>query len=142
MGTKGLFPENEVIKLMRNIVDALAFLESRGIRYGDVHDVNIYYDKLSKVFKLLNPHNIQATGYDLTHRGQRFSFLSPELLLALSEEKNAVDLNVLQKSDLFALGILLIEVCTLKSSSELYDPETYNILDGGILFIMQLYRID
>jgi hypothetical protein len=77
IGIKGLFPQNEVMKLMRNIVDALAFLESRRIHYGDVHDVNIYYDKMSKMFKLLNPYNIQTTGYDLTYLGQRFSFLSP-----------------------------------------------------------------
>lgn len=48
---------------MRNIVDALAFLESRSIRFGDVHDENIYYDRNSKMFKVLNPHNLHQTGY-------------------------------------------------------------------------------
>jgi hypothetical protein len=38
---------------------------------------------------------------------------------------------MIQKSDVFALGILMIEVCTLKNSSELYDPENYDILHGG-----------
>lgn len=33
---------------------------------------------------------------------------------------------------MFALGVLLLEVCSLRSSSELYDPETYNILDAGM----------
>jgi len=107
---------------MRNLVDALAFLESRSIRFGDVHDENIYYDRNFKLFRFLNPHNIQLTGYELTHRGMRFSFLSPELLLALSEERSSVGYEVLKKADIFALGVLLLEVCTLKSSSELYDP--------------------
>lgn len=70
---------------MKALVDALAFLEARQIRFGDVHEDNIYYDRHSKLFKFLNPHNIQITGYDLTRTGQRFSFLSPELLLALSQ---------------------------------------------------------
>lgn len=116
---------------MKSLIDGLAYLESKQIRFGDVHSENIYYDKFSKSFKLVNPHTIQQTGYELALSGKRFSFLSPECLLALSEGKTSCDLKVVQKSDVFALGILMIEVCTLKNSSELYDPENYDILHGG-----------
>lgn len=60
------------------------------------------------MFKLVNPHNIQQTGYELTQSGKRFSYLSPEYLLDLSEDKTSFELRTIQKSDVFALGILLI----------------------------------
>ena len=81
LNTKGHFPETEVFKLIKGVITALAFLELRGIRYGDLTVETIYYDKALKGFKLIHPHLIQETAYQLVKGGKRFSMLSPEQLL-------------------------------------------------------------
>ena len=35
----------------------------------------------------------------------------------------------MEKGDVFAIGMIMLEFCSLEPSSECYDPETYNILD-------------
>lgn len=35
----------------------------------------------------------------------------------------------MDKSDVFAIGMILLQFCTLLPSSECYDPENYNIID-------------
>ena len=35
----------------------------------------------------------------------------------------------MNKSDIFAIGMIILEVCTLQPSSECYDEESYNIVD-------------
>lgn len=39
---------------------------------------------------------------------------------------------MINKSDVFAIGMILLEFCTLTPSSECYDPETYSIVDSII----------
>lgn len=87
INTKGHFPEPEIVKLIKGVIEALAFLESRSIRYGDLTVDTIYYDKVFKGFKLLHPHLIPETSYQITKAGKRFSLLSPEYLLLLSENQ-------------------------------------------------------
>jgi hypothetical protein len=43
----------------------------------------------------------------------------------------------MNKSDVFAIGMILLEICSLQPSSECFDEESYNIVDSGnILFIL------
>ena len=37
------------------------------------------------------------------------------------------------KSNLFTFGVILLEVCSLKSSSEIYDEDTYNLVHPKIV---------
>lgn len=41
----------------------------------------------------------------------------------------------MNKSDVFAIGMILLETCSLQPSSECYDEESYNIIDSGIYYI-------
>ena len=38
------------------------------------------------------------------------------------------DHTLLFKPDVYSLGMVMLEVCSLKSSSQCYDPETYDIV--------------
>lgn len=51
--------------------------------------------------------------------GERFSFLAPELIAELIDETNEEDIDeeVMYKADLFAVGMILLEFCTLEQSS-------------------------
>lgn len=35
------------------------------------------------------------------------------------------------KADVFSVGMILLEICSLQPSSECYDEESYNIVDSG-----------
>jgi hypothetical protein len=58
---------------------------------------------------------------------------SPELIIALRcGEEDVVEEDILEKSNVFTLGMVLLEVCTLLPSEECYDSENYDILDSMI----------
>lgn len=38
----------------------------------------------------------------------------------------------MDKSDVFAIGMILLEFCSLLPSSDCYDPESYSIIDSVI----------
>lgn len=41
------------------------------------------------------------------------------------------------KSDIFAIGMVVLEFCTLQPSAECYDEENYELVDQGICLIIQ-----
>jgi hypothetical protein len=48
---------------------------------------------------------------------------------------------IMSKSDVFAIGMILLEVCSLQPSSECYDEESYNIVDSGKNYLIKSYQI-
>ena len=108
---------------------AIAYLENKGWEHHDIYPTNIYY--VDGIFKLAHPRFVQ-TSYQLTIDRKRFSFLSPELIIALRDEEEEIDLQHLYKSDVFSLGMTLLEFCSLKPSCEVYDQDNYDIIDSLI----------
>ena len=47
-------------------------------------------------------------------------------------EEDIVDDDILEKSNVFTLGMVLLEVATLLPSTDCYDSENYDILDSVI----------
>ena len=47
--------------------------------------------------------------------------MSPELILAMREHKTEIDTKVIYKSDIFALGMCVLETASLKKSKDCYD---------------------
>jgi hypothetical protein len=47
---------------------------------------------------------------------------------------------MMSKSDVFAIGMILLEVCSLQPSSECYDEESYNIVDAGKKYLIRSYQ--
>lgn len=62
---------------------------------------------------------------------KKFSYLSPELVLAMryGETETEIENEIMTKANVFTLGMVLLEVCTLRSSAECYDGDSYDILD-------------
>lgn len=46
----------------------------------------------------------------------------------------------MNKADLFAIGMILLEVCSLQQSSECYDEETYSIVDPSKNLIISVIK--
>lgn len=69
------------------------------------------------VFKLL-PHDlVEESSYEIVITGKKFRNLPPELILALRMEEEDLEEDLLYRANIFMLGMILLEVCTLKSSS-------------------------
>ena len=55
------------------------------------------------------------------------------MIIALRcNEQSITDRDILWKSIVFEVGMLMLQVCTLQPSSTCYDPATYDILDSVI----------
>lgn len=76
---------------------------------------------------------IRERGYDLARSKKRFSLLAPELILAMRYGETQIDQDIMEKANVFTLGMVLLEVCTLKPSAECYDPSNYDILDEELM---------
>jgi hypothetical protein len=78
LGTKQLFPIEEIEKLLVSTVGALAELEENGlVGHGDISLESIYYSKKERGFKVSHPVFSPESGYSLARNGKRFSALAP-----------------------------------------------------------------
>ncbi len=82
------FPHSQIITLIECLVYSLAYVDKNKIKHHDFYPTNIFYQ--NGIFKIANPLIVENSGYELTHKsknisilGKRFSFLSPELIVAV-----------------------------------------------------------
>jgi serine/threonine protein kinase len=127
---KQSFSEAEVLNLMEGVIYGLAYLESRGLHFGDVHPSNIFYDQLRNVYKLGSPFFTES-GLKQVKEGKRMSFLSPEQITSIYDEGYRLTPELLFKSDVFVLGMHLLEICTLESAEPCFNKEM-RILDSEV----------
>ena len=78
LGTKQLFPEEEIEKVMVSVLGGLKDLDEAGFEgHGDVCLSTVYYSPKDKTFRLAHPIFNESSGYLLAKNGKRFSTLSP-----------------------------------------------------------------
>lgn len=73
-------------------------------------------------------------------KGKKFRYLAPEMIIALRMEEEDLEDEILSRSNVFMLGMILLEVCTLKPSSECYDDDNFDIFDKVIQERLDLVR--
>jgi hypothetical protein len=104
--------------------------------YRDISPEYIYYDCGS--FKLLPNELIEHSTYQKLKMEEE-AYPSPELLIGLRlGEEDVEDEDILEKCNVFTLGMVMLEVTTLLPSGECYDLENYQILDGVLRERVQL----
>jgi serine/threonine protein kinase len=130
LNTNKLFLAEDIDRLIEGVTFALAHLQQNGVTYKDIDAENIFYDNGN--FKLLPNELICLSSYQKLREGAAV-LPSPELIIALrcGEEEVSED-DILEKSNVFTFGMVLLEVCTLLPSEECYDSENYDILDAVI----------
>lgn len=111
---------DDIEKLIQTVTFTLAFLQEKNITYHDVASEHIFYD--SGNFKLMPNELIENNTYQRLKLGDEV-LPSPELIIALRcGEDDVTDDDIIEKSNVFILGMTLLEVCTLHPSFECYDP--------------------
>lgn len=59
--------------------------------------------------------------------------MAPELISELLEDtqESEIPIEVMWKADIFAVGMIALEFCSLQPSAECYDEENYSLVDRG-----------
>jgi hypothetical protein len=88
--TRQFFPPTEILKIIANVVGGLRDLAERGYPgHGDLSLDTIYYDKRGKSFRVTHPLFSGESGYKQMKTAKRFSSLSPEQLLSLTDSNDS-----------------------------------------------------
>ena len=121
------FSTEEMTHLFYNILDAGKKLQEKGKTHGDISPFSIFHTNEGK-FKLapypeehMTPLKIQQ---QKSIKGEPM-YVSSQMLFAAKKRKTKADLDP-YKSDIFSLGLVLLEAGLLKNVSNIYAGSTIN----------------
>ena len=127
--SKKPFPFKQLYKFYKSLINSLAFLQTMGICHRDLKPANLLLDEECENIYLIDFSEskeiiIQAleetTKQDLTLVGSP-KYFSPELNYFFKQKKENVKLNPF-KSDVFSLGLIMLEIGTGDSPKKEKDP--------------------
>jgi serine/threonine protein kinase len=130
--SKGLgVPEGEVVRIFRAVAEALLFLQKNGSCHGDVKSSNIVFDHRGTP-KLMDSYFINGgkTAYEIVlENPSSMSLLAPEQMARIKHRQNE-DLSTIHASEVFMLGLTMLEAMTFENAMECYNLENLEIVDG------------
>lgn len=145
------FTNEELIKFIKDIVSVLAYLQKKGICIGHLRSFYIFIDhnQRYKVFEndllgfpsnlsqcLMNtPHDNESNYSSILTTGV---YLSPELMNLLKSPNSFQKVNAF-KSDVFTLGMILLEMLSLKTMDSVFDYEKYEIRERNLKELIENY---
>lgn len=121
--TNKYFSEYEIQQFVEAVLYTLSFLETKGITYSDLSTENIHYDEENGTYKLLPMELIKQGIYEQALKSKHFGLLSPELILGLRYKEKEIEEEIMNKSNVFTFGMILLELTTLQPSIECYDTK-------------------
>ena len=113
----------DIISLLKDVVSGLNYLSSKGYDHGQINLDTIFYSKEDQIFRIFDQSILTEPSIDLVKNNVKFTFLAPEQIIFLNDSDETY-LNP-KKSDIFALGLVALQLATLSSSSELYDTYSH-----------------
>ncbi|KAL4444754.1 hypothetical protein ABPG74_015962 [Tetrahymena malaccensis] len=141
------YDESELWHIIVSTVAALAYLRSRGYEHGDIKPSSILLSDQGRVKLLPNP--IVSSGnlnnYMQAFMGMRKAkYLSPVLMKSLELQSQKPQHNC-TKSDIFSLGLVILEAALLMEQDDIYDFVNFDInqqiLELKINFVQEKYSI-
>ncbi len=121
------FKKIYLLNLAEDILSAISFLKKNKRIHGDIRPEYINWRKKKNQSQLLDrlkdsrdQFNVQKDHLDLNHN----LYTSPQLLRNIS---GSVEIDDKYKSELFSLGLIILEAGILKSIQEIYDKESHDL---------------
>ena len=116
--SKDFFHETQVVRLLDNLVSALMALRTKGITHGALNLTNIYLGSDGS-FKLLDMDLFFGESFAYSEcltstENLKNYFLSPNLLSCL-KSKLAKPFSDKEKDDIYALGMIALELISLEN---------------------------
>ena len=110
---KNYYKEEEIINILKQIINSLIYLESEGIAHRDIKPQNIlvFQNNVYKITDFGEAKNLSDSVQESTLRGSQL-FMSPVLYEGLKYNQKDVIHNA-YKSDVYSLGYCLIYALTL-----------------------------
>ncbi|KAL4445561.1 hypothetical protein ABPG74_004635 [Tetrahymena malaccensis] len=121
------FSSEELWRTILSVVMAGYFLETQNRHIGDVNTKKIFINK--KGIVKVAPYMQSQTDIDSFKRAgffNEYGFLAPECMEKFKQRDILSQINYI-KNDIFGLGMSILEMATLQSSSALYDWDKYEI---------------
>ena len=129
------YTEEELWKILISAAKGLDYLRSKSIAHGDIKPAAIHVTK-TRDFKICDI-SMLGTGknaYENTRAGKERPPLSPILMDGLNK-KLAKPLHDPFKSDIFSLGMTMLNFATLESFEKLYNwrPSQCSVVEAEVL---------
>ncbi|KAL4502975.1 hypothetical protein ABPG72_014204 [Tetrahymena utriculariae] len=124
------YEESELWYIMATVIAVLSYLKERNLIHGDIRPFNLCLTK-DYVLKVMTINSFIQTNWSsymekLEKLDTRSTYISPIQLGALQHNIQRPVHNV-PKSDLFCLGVIVLELCLLESAQDIYDFTTFSI---------------
>ncbi len=121
------YPEEEILEFLKQIISALAFLQSKGVIHGGVNGYSIVIDQSKKniLYKIIPP--IGLKGHDNYEQVINLGplaqgiYISPRQMENIKDKKHQTALFNGYKFDVFALGCIALSMIRNVESDSLFD---------------------
>lgn len=121
------FSEPELVNILFSAANALSYLQNTGVTHGNISSSSILLTNNDNDIKLGDPQILNfMTSYQvmMSQGPKKGLYLSPKLLLAF-REKNWTPQHNPFKSDIFVLGLVILETVNMKYCDEVYNYDSY-----------------
>jgi len=121
----------------------LNYLEQNGVGNGDLQPATIFIDPKDNSIKLIDTELIlgEFAGFRIIDEQirNRIAYATPEIVYSLKFSQDGLMQKFKFKNDIFALGLTLLEMCTLLPSTEVFDIGSKKIftkeIDNRLLIV-------
>ena len=130
------YAEHELLTLMDRLVSVLAMLQKNDVAHGNICSQNILIN--DKDLIKIADHCMLTSEYSQYYQalnGIISNYIAPELmqLLAKSHKNMEIFNDYRHKSDVFALGMLFLELALLDSNDKCYNWKIFALLDKNLI---------
>ncbi|EAS04523.1 kinase domain protein (macronuclear) [Tetrahymena thermophila SB210] len=127
---KIFYEESELWYIMATVIAVLSYLKERNLIHGDIRPFNLCLTK-DNALKVMTINSFIQTNWSsymekLEKLDTQSTYISPIQLGALQHNIQRPVHNI-PKSDLFCLGVIILELCLLESAQDIYDFTTFSI---------------
>lgn len=108
--------ELDLVKILKNLADALNYLHENGLAHNDIKPENILINEKLEV--QIIDFGLSCQSYCST--GGTLSYAAPEMLILLLKKKKALSPENVKKCDIFSMGLVFYELANLDYVSDIH----------------------
>ena len=130
------YAEHELLTLMDRLVSVLAMLQKNDVAHGNICSQNILINEKDLV--KIADHCMLTSEYSQYYQalnGIISNYMAPELMQLLAKSHKNIEIfnDYRHKSDVFALGMLFLELALLDSNDTCYDWKIFALLEKNLI---------
>ncbi|KAL4453294.1 hypothetical protein ABPG73_011498 [Tetrahymena malaccensis] len=125
------FPEGDIIRIATEVLNCLVYLQKFDITMGNIEPCTIFHDTNENCIKMYDTTLILGE-YPIYKMAKsqfqgRKPYYTPEVIYALTFHQEEVLSKYKFQSDIFQLGLTLLELCSFQDSTQLFDTDKKKI---------------